>query len=146
MAFDAFGQSYTGGMDTFLNMIRPDGSRTEFEITKQEVILGRSRKCDFKISVSDISREHCRLERRGNSWFLSDLGSSNGTYCNKEKIDQERHVQPGDIIVIGKVVFTLSIRGLTNEELPSPLAVNEPIEEADDLADTVKIEPESDVN
>lgn len=51
-----------------------------------------------------ISRKHCRLTRRGNEYFLQDMGSSNGTFVNGSRIySDEKALYEGDLIRIGRV-------------------------------------------
>jgi pSer/pThr/pTyr-binding forkhead associated (FHA) protein len=127
-------------MDMYLNMIRPDGTRSEFELTKSSVVMGRGSSCDFQIPIASVSREHCRLERRDDGhWYLIDLASSSGTICNKKRIDECR-VRAGDIFIVGKVVFTLSMRQLPSDELPEPL-VDDGVVEKSDESDETKTDP-----
>ena len=55
----------------------------------------------------NISRMHCKLERTGEHFFLSDLQSTNGTYVNRERIGREekKEVRNGDEIAIANIKY-----------------------------------------
>ncbi|HEX4125004.1 MAG TPA: FHA domain-containing protein [Tepidisphaeraceae bacterium] len=73
-------------------------------------VIGRREDCDLRIPLSDVSRKHCRLVRDGDTLRLEDLGSSNGTYRNGERV-QEAILSPGDTLQVGPVQFVLQIDG-----------------------------------
>jgi pSer/pThr/pTyr-binding forkhead associated (FHA) protein len=64
------------------------------------IVLGRSRSCDLTLKTPDASRRHAEIVCTDSGWLLRDLGSTNGTYLNSERID-EREIVPGDRIEIG---------------------------------------------
>jgi len=65
------------------------------------VVIGRSPECDIAIRDVLLSRRHCRIEKEGRNWVLSDLGSKNGTHVGEGVIT--RHVlNDADIIGMGK--------------------------------------------
>jgi len=80
-------------------------------ISGLRVILGRSQSAQLQVSESLIvSRQHAALSFEGNSITLEDLGSSNGTYINSRRLapHQRVHVLPGDKIMLGDQVFSVS--------------------------------------
>ncbi len=61
--------------------------RVHTKIKEREVInIGRSSDNDLVINNIKVSRKHAKLEKTGNEWFIEDLGSSNGTFLNGEKV------------------------------------------------------------
>jgi hypothetical protein len=66
----------------------------------QELIIGRSRTCDVVVTCSDVSRRHARLLFRDGSWFVHDLGSTNGTTVNGTRVGRCR-LQAGDRLTVG---------------------------------------------
>lgn len=97
-------------MDAVLVMFKADGQRREFPITRPVTVMGRKHNCDLRVPISSVSREHCQIERDGDAIMLRDLGSSNGTFCNDQRV-QEAKLAAGDRITVGPVHFTLIIDG-----------------------------------
>lgn len=64
--------------------------------------IGRSSRADININDSFASRIHAVLELRDNSYWLTDLGSQNGTYHNEVRVTRELEMMPGDRIRIGE--------------------------------------------
>lgn len=65
------------------------------EVTRERFIIGRGKHCDFVIDSGKVSREHAAIVRQGTEYFIEDLGSSNGTWFNKQRINR-RKVSHGD--------------------------------------------------
>lgn len=73
--------------------------------------IGRSLNADFQPEDQNVSRVHCRLEFAAGGWTLVDLGSSNGTFVNGERIEK-RQLAFGDRIRLGcQELEFLSARG-----------------------------------
>jgi response regulator RpfG family c-di-GMP phosphodiesterase/pSer/pThr/pTyr-binding forkhead associated (FHA) protein len=70
----------------------------------QKLILGRGDDADIQILDSGLSRQHCCIEKAGEEFFVSDLGSTNGTWVNDEQIERRR-LMSGDRVRIGAVEF-----------------------------------------
>lgn len=75
---------------------------------KGSLVLGRSRSCDLTLQTPDASRRHAEIVGVGDGWLLRDLGSTNGTYLNGERIE-EHQISPGDRIEIGGDLVTFCI-------------------------------------
>lgn len=76
----------------------------EFELTRPEIIIGRDPNVDLTIPSPAVSRRHARLIRQGEGYLLEDLGSSNGTYLNGERLLEQRELKTGDQIRFGQAV------------------------------------------
>jgi len=76
----------------------PEKGQT-FRIAPGTTTLGRDPACEVALSESAISRQHCRIERRGDQWILKNL-SDNGTRLNRKLVD-EAVLSDGDDIRIG---------------------------------------------
>lgn len=79
----------------------------EFELTQAEIVLGRDPGLDLVFNLTAVSRRHARLTLRGDSYFLEDLGSSNGTFLNGELVTVATPLNPGDQISLGHAVTLL---------------------------------------
>ncbi|MCW8139540.1 MAG: FHA domain-containing protein, partial [Planctomycetota bacterium] len=73
--------------------------------------LGRGHQADIPVMDIKCSREHCRIERRADGYYLVDLGSTNGTKVNGKRLKKksERPLAPGDQVQLG--LWTLSFEG-----------------------------------
>jgi pSer/pThr/pTyr-binding forkhead associated (FHA) protein len=84
------------------------------------VVVGRDAECDRVIDVPMVSGRHARLVRSEGRTWIEDLGSSNGTFVNDQRIDHPTALQPGDLIGLGS--YTLDY----DEEGPGPAGAPAP--------------------
>jgi predicted component of type VI protein secretion system len=108
-------------MQVVLVMFRNEGGRRSFSITRDVSVVGRREDCDFRIPLGEISRKHCRLIRDGEALRVEDLGSSNGTFVNGQRV-QESVLQPGDTLQVGPVLFVVQVNGEPAEDQMQPVA------------------------
>lgn len=88
-----------------LVMIKGDHVGEVYELTNDVIMLGRSDEVDLPISDTSISRRHAMIANRVGGFFVSDLGSTNGTYVNKELVSSARRLSEGDKITVGTITF-----------------------------------------
>lgn len=70
------------------------------EVTKDRFVLGRSKtQADLVLDDANVSRQHAAIERMGDTWFLADLGSTNGCYIDGQRVSR-RPIADGDVIAI----------------------------------------------
>lgn len=84
---------------------------TLFDLTEQELTVGRSAKCDIPLEFNGISREHFKLNAIENGYNVEDLGSRNGTFLNNSKIETPTELQKGDIIKMGAIALKYLPKG-----------------------------------
>lgn len=74
----------------------------EAEVTR----AGRSPESDVFLDDVTVSRRHAEIRRQADGWYVHDLGSLNGTYVNRERVEMTK-LAPGDELQIGrfKLVF-----------------------------------------
>lgn len=72
----------------------------------QTITIGRGKECDISIDNTAISRQHISLCMNSGIYFVSDLGSTNGSFVNGKKIDVDEPVSESDTIVFGKFTLT----------------------------------------
>jgi pSer/pThr/pTyr-binding forkhead associated (FHA) protein len=72
-------------------------------------VIGRDAACEVSIPSDRVSRRHCTLEPGGGGWVLEDLGSSNGTLVNQERIQGKRLLRGGEYIQAGDCLLRFSV-------------------------------------
>jgi predicted component of type VI protein secretion system len=77
---------------------------TVFELTKEVTMLGRDVTNDIPLGDAEISRQHARLTRTPGGMVLEDLGSTNGTFVNGDRLASPRVLQRGDMVGLGENV------------------------------------------
>ncbi len=97
-------------MNVTLVMIKGDGRAREFPIKKNKVLIGRTHTCDLRIPLPSVSRQHCEITVEDEQVKMRDLGSSNGTFHNDNRV-QEATLEPGDHLNVGTVSFLVVIDG-----------------------------------
>ncbi len=115
-------------MNAKLVMFKSDGTRHDFPLRKDRVVIGRTSACDLRIPLSSVSRKHCEILIDDESVTLRDLGSSNGTLRNSDRV-QETTLDAGDRVKVGPVVFTLVVDGVPEQIGPVPTVVGPDVDE-----------------
>lgn len=89
-------------------------TRVEIQITKDSFVLGKKAgMVDGVISFNDkISRVHCRVDRQGDQYTVTDLQSANGTYVNGKRLHAKQpcRIGNGDVIRMANSDFQVSVR------------------------------------
>jgi hypothetical protein len=75
----------------------------EYEIDSAPITVGRGGQNDIAIDGDEFaSARHVRFEPRRDGVWVTDLGSTNGTYVNGVRIDGARRLAPGDVVRVGE--------------------------------------------
>jgi pSer/pThr/pTyr-binding forkhead associated (FHA) protein len=82
---------------------KPHGSY--LNLPEGEFVVGRGPECHVRPNSELISRQHCLLRVHGQAMCVRDLGSTNGTLVNGERLVEERVLQPGDTLQVGPLVL-----------------------------------------
>ncbi len=67
-------------------------------------IIGTDADCDLVVAQPTVSSRHCRLSEIAGGYVVEDLGASNGTYVNGERIKSKTRVTPQDVVTLGATV------------------------------------------
>ncbi|MDA3557605.1 FHA domain-containing protein [Acinetobacter sp. AOR15_HL] len=111
------------------------------EITGQEIsidrdmLVGRHQDADVLLQAAEISRRHAALLLKDQLLWVQDLNSSNGTFINDIRIEQEKQLHDGDIVQFASFKFSVLAPVQEIEDLPEIEA--EPVNTApsQDLSD-----------
>lgn len=76
----------------------------EFELIRSELVIGRDDGVDIVIPTPAVSRRHARLMMENNGYVIEDLGSSNGTFVNGDRLIGRRALTHGDEIRLGQAI------------------------------------------
>lgn len=88
-------------------VIRSGGGRAGevFEVGGERLAIGRSPEAEVFLDDVTVSRNHALLVRRRDGLYIDDLGSLNGTYVNRRRIESHR-LRNGDELQVGKYKLT----------------------------------------
>ncbi len=82
-----------------------------FIVQKTETTIGRDEASDIFILDSGVSRHHATLTLQGTNYVLRDMGSTNGSFINNQRMTGPRALKAGDVILLGdkvKLVFDVA--------------------------------------
>jgi len=74
------------------------------QLPPKELILGRDKECALSFDDPDVSRRHASIDYQDGQYFIADLGSTNGTIVNNQKIENAA-LRSGDLVRIGKTIL-----------------------------------------
>jgi pSer/pThr/pTyr-binding forkhead associated (FHA) protein len=72
-----------------------------------EMLIGRAEKCHIILQDTYASQVHARIFSKGEGFMVEDMGSTNGTYLNRQKVLGPTELQRGDHVKIGKTVLEM---------------------------------------
>jgi pSer/pThr/pTyr-binding forkhead associated (FHA) protein len=103
----------TGGASSQPNpitvMVHADGTakpRSMYLATN--TVVGRGTECDLRLDDTFVSQEHARIFAKDGSWYVEDLGSTNGTFVNEQRLAAPAMLTSGDRIRVGTTVLELA--------------------------------------
>ena len=73
-----------------------------------ELTIGRAAGCQITLDDTFVSQLHARVFRREGNFLVEDLGSTNGTYLNRQKVTGPMMIRAGDELQIGNTVMELA--------------------------------------
>ena len=91
-----------------LRILEPDKLKGRTYDVAGELTIGRAAGCQIPLDDSYVSQLHARVFRRDGDLLVEDLGSTNGTYLNRKKVDGPVPLRRGDRLQIGRKVLELT--------------------------------------
>ena len=98
---------------------RGPGAGGRFHIGTAPAIIGRQDQCAVQVQDTWVSRQHARIVWTGERYVVEDLGSTNGTFVNNERVVGSRALQSGDHLQLGdqvELVFQSKVSAAMHEE------------------------------
>lgn len=97
-------------------------------LTKKKFLIGREQDCQLRPNSELVSRHHCVFTVDDFAVRLRDLGSTNGTSVNGERIRKETVLEPGDRVIVGNLEFEVKVNAASTEAVPQE-ATSPPVED-----------------
>lgn len=90
--------------------LRLEDGRT-IEIPSFPAVIGRSDETEIRLDSNRVSRRHAQIESDADGFWLTDLGSANGSFCNDTPLDSPRRLENGDRLRFADIVLLVDISG-----------------------------------
>jgi len=91
-----------------LKVVEPAGYRGTTYDLSDEITVGRAPGCGVHVEDAYTSNLHARVYRRDGTIWVEDLGSTNGTWVNAERISGPTRLGRGDLLQVGGTVFEMA--------------------------------------
>ena len=75
-----------------------------YTLEGDQITIGRDSTNGITINDAEISRRHARLTFQGGKYILEDLGSTNGTFVNGQRLAGPRVLKPGEVVSFGEQI------------------------------------------
>jgi FHA domain len=90
-------------------MIHADGAaKPRAMYLATNTVVGRGAECELRLDDTFVSQEHARIFAKDGSWYVEDLGSTNGTFVNEQRLAAPAMLTTGDRIRVGTTVLELA--------------------------------------
>jgi len=93
-----------------IGCLAPEKSLSEIKIDSPTFVIGRRPEADLQIASQCVSARHAEILQIGPHLFIRDLGSTNGTYLNRQQVKTPSPIAVGDHIEIANVEFRVEFR------------------------------------
>src|SRR5262249_28064654 len=113
------------------------GAGKVIPISVSPFLIGRNPACHLRPASVMVSGRHCALWVRSGWTAVRDLGSTNGTFLNGERVADERELHDGDRLQVGPLIFDVRLEGVPSVDRPTPAPVE--TKGASDLEDAAAI-------
>lgn len=136
-------------MQVFLELSGHPKANVQRVVLARTTVIGRSKECGLQIASGSVSRKHCEVRIGGGGVSVVDLGSSNGTFVDNERLPagESRPLASGARLNVGGVRFAVTFAGPVpatapeaarpdaRRSTPAPLPTESPILDDEPLVD-----------
>jgi phosphoserine phosphatase RsbU/P len=81
------------------------GEAIPYGLDAEVTVMGRAPECQIQLDSNMVSRRHAQVVREGNSFYLEDLGSGNGTFLNGKRIAERTPLRADDRLKLGPILL-----------------------------------------
>lgn len=78
-----------------------------FALEGDQLVIGRDATHAVSINDAEVSRKHARLMFQGGKYVIEDLGSTNGTFVNGQRLVSPAVLKPGDVVSLGEQIVLM---------------------------------------
>lgn len=105
---------------------KPEGMVIPIKVPR--FVIGRDKECQLRPGSDLVSKQHCAFQATKQGITLCDLGSTNGTFLNEQRVEKEQLLKDGDQIRVGPLTFALRIvTDAAKPPMPTPVPGQKPL-------------------
>jgi pSer/pThr/pTyr-binding forkhead associated (FHA) protein len=122
----------------YLKVEIEDTQSLTYSLPKSSISIGAASGNNVIINVNSVSRSHLKLIKEGQSWFVEDQGSTNGSYLNGRKISSgsKELLRPNEFVRLGDKVFIMLV---SSAEKPQAIANYKERKSEDEKQDKTRV-------
>lgn len=106
-----------------------NGEFTGTEITiERDMLVGRHQEADIVLAAAEISRRHAAFLLKEQALYVQDLKSSNGTFVNDVRVENESLLKDGDIVQFASLKFSVLAPAIIQTQMDEPEVIVQPAE------------------
>ena len=107
--------------DCYLESYRADGESVyRIPLSRFPALIGRESGLAVTLNTNGVSRRHAEITEQDGHLQIRDLGSTNGTFVNHERVTGSRPLNPGDVVRFADIEFRLRVEQAAEEPAPEP--------------------------
>ncbi len=102
------GRAPKAARPTTLRVLEPSDQQGKIYEVATELTIGRADECDLVFEDSFISQVHAKITKNSKGLVVEDLGSTNGTFLNNQKLRGSKQAYLGDRVRLGNILMELT--------------------------------------
>ncbi len=133
-------------------ILREIDTNREIPLEQPSMVVGRAGDCDVVLSQPRVSSRHAMIVRSGDDFILTDLGSTNGTHVNGQKITASHRLQTGDRLDLAGAYFVFDQAAASHSPSNQVFSLKEarpdgkpPVMGSLEVTDTVRVDASAEV-